>query len=228
MWLCNPDGTNLRLLTAMDTTWGMEPVWSPDSQWIAFTADQGGTRQLYVLNIRGGPDRKLTSDPVAVEAPQWSNDGKSIYFQSNRRGRDEVWKVPREGGTEMPAEGIRMGRLDPDGACMYYGKEEGKEVSIWREPAAGGPASKVLAAGSWDFAVSRKGLYYVKAESPGAFWNRWVAFYEFATKRTSKIADLRIGTGSGTGFAVSPDGSYLLYTQCDRETTDLMLVENFH
>jgi len=228
MWLCNPDGTNPRQLTAMDSTWGMAPAWSPDSQWIAFTADQGGTQQLYVLNIRGGPARKLTSDPVAVWDPQWSGDGRWIYFWSNRTGSDKVWKVPGEGGAEAPAEGIRMGRPDPDRAYVYYARTAGNEVSIWRESATGGQTSKVLAAGAWDFAVSRKGLYYAMPGPPEAPWNKWVAFYEFASERVMKIADLRYGTSSGTGFAVSPDGHYLLYTQSDRETNDLMLVENFH
>jgi hypothetical protein len=39
--------------------------------------------------------------------------------------------------------------------------------------------------------------------------------------------DLKRGTLSGSGLSVSPDGRYLLYTQCDQETGDLMLVENF-
>jgi Tol biopolymer transport system component len=227
MWLCNPDGTNLRQLTAMDTTEGMAPVWSPDSQWIVFSGDQEGTRQLYVLNVRGGPPKKCTSDPVAARDPQWSSDGKWIYFWSNRRGKDEVWKVPREGGAEAPAEGIRMGRPDPDRAYVYFAQEEGNQVSIWREPVTGGQPSKVLAGAAWDFAVSKKGLYYALPGPPEAPWNKWVAFYDFATKSTAKIAELRYGTGTGTGFAVSPDGHCLLYTQCDRETTDLMLVENF-
>jgi Tol biopolymer transport system component len=227
MWLCNPDGTNLRQLTVMDSTWGMAAVWSPDSQWIAFAADQGGTQQLYVLNIRGGPAKRLTSDPVAVWDPQWSSDGRWLYYWSNRTGSDEVWKVPREGGAEAPAQGIRMGRMDPDRAYVYFAQEEGNQVSIWREPVTGGQPSKVLAGAAWDFAISRKGLYYAAPGPPEALWNKWVAFYDFATRRIAKIADLRYGTLSGTGFTVSPDGHYLMYTQCDRETDDLMLVENF-
>jgi dipeptidyl aminopeptidase/acylaminoacyl peptidase len=205
----------------------MSPLWSPDSHRMAFTAEQGGTRQLYVLSIRGGPAKKLTSDPVAVWDPQWSSDGKCIYFRSNRNGSDEVWKVPSEGGTEVRAEGIRMGKPDPDRIYIYFARQQGEEVSIWRELATGGHAEKLVDAGAGDFAVSRKGLYYARPGPPDAPWKMWVAFHEFATKSVVKIADLRSGTLSGTDFTVSPDGRYLLYTQCDLETDDLMLVENF-
>jgi hypothetical protein len=62
---------------------------------------------------------------------------------------------------------------------------------------------------------------------PGILFNVCLAFYSFATKKSFRVADVKPGTSSGTGLSVSPDGRYLLYTQCDEETDDLMLVENF-
>jgi Tol biopolymer transport system component len=83
-------------------------------------------------------------------------------------------------------------------------------------------------ASAW-YAVSSKGTYFTvgRRESPQSPWKPEITFHDFATGRRTKIADLPTGTSSGIGFSLSPDGRYLLYTQCDRETDDLMLVENF-
>jgi hypothetical protein len=43
----------------------------------------------------------------------------------------------------------------------------------------------------------------------------------------TKVADLRPETSTGDSPSVSPDERTLIYTQCDTETGDLMLVENF-
>jgi hypothetical protein len=56
--------------------------------------------------------------------------------------------------------------------------------------------------------------------------NNWsLVWYDFATKRKTNLTT--VTRGSSSGLTVSPDGRFILYTQADRETDDLMLVENF-
>ena len=173
MWLCNPDGTNLRLLTAMDSTWGMAPVWSPDSQWIAFTADQGGTgNSMSSTSAVGLPE---SSPPILLrcEDPQWSGDGKWIYFRSNRRGSDEVWKVPREGGAETPAEGIRMGKAGSRRRLrLLTEKRRERKCRYGGNRLAGGHSEQ--GAGRWVLGFCRftKRLVLREAGPPEAPWNK--------------------------------------------------------
>ena len=51
-------------------------------------------------------------------------------------------------------------------------------------------------------------------------------FLDAATGKVSTVADLPRGAGRG-GLCVSPDDRYVVYAKLDRNTTDLMLVENF-
>lgn len=53
------DGSGLRRLT--DTlTPEDHPDWSPDGSMIAFTAERGGNRDVYIMGVDGGGEWRLT------------------------------------------------------------------------------------------------------------------------------------------------------------------------
>lgn len=62
--------------------------WSPDGKWIAFSATvnpdliQGGTSDIYLLNVADNSTKKLVSQPGPDNNPNWSPDGKWIVFSS--------------------------------------------------------------------------------------------------------------------------------------------------
>ncbi len=59
--------------------------WSPDSRWIAFTAEApNGFSQILVYGIESGKAGPLTTDRYNSSAADWSSDGKWIYFLSDR------------------------------------------------------------------------------------------------------------------------------------------------
>jgi eukaryotic-like serine/threonine-protein kinase len=228
IWVCDAAGGNARQLTAMDPTWGMAPIWSPDGKWIAFDAEVEGNYEIYVVGADGGPHRRLTSDPANDSNPRWSADSKSILFFSDRGGRGRVWKVAAEGGEAIEAEGERQGWYDPLRQFLYYTTSSGNTYVLWRQPASGGAAEKVLDGMTMAaFAISSKGVYFTMREPGSSGSKPVVSYYEFGTGKRAKIADLHRGMHSGGHYSLSPDGRHLLYTQSDRETDDLMLVENF-
>jgi Tol biopolymer transport system component len=230
LWVADARGAEPRPLTSMESNRGMEPEWSPDGESIAFRADVSGNPAIYVVGVRGGAPRRLTSDPAARDqAPRWSRDGQWIYFESERGGRSQVWRVARDGGEATLADPQRIGREDADGASRYFVKEAKAGLSIWRQPTGGGAENLVAdAVASGDFALTRRGIYFSASGPEGSYWGAAsIVFREFASGKTTKVVDLKLGTLSGRGLSVSPDGRYLLYTQCDQETGDLMLVENF-
>lgn len=77
------------------------PSLSPDGRWLAFTAEYGGNPDVFIMPARGGSPRQLTFHPDMDEVVGWAADGNSVLFRSGRthpHGRDELWRVPVEGG----------------------------------------------------------------------------------------------------------------------------------
>jgi hypothetical protein len=75
------------------------------------------------------------------------------------------------------------------------------------------------------WAVADKGIYFLTTEGSESFVN----FIDFATLRVIKIMHLekKLVKGLQRGLAFSPDGRSLLCTLEERDSSDLMLVENF-
>ena len=113
----------------------------------------------------------------------------------------------------------------PDGKYVYYHKANSHIGSIWRIPVGGGQEEQVVdhvPAGYW--AVLVKGIYFVNPKvMPLA-----IEFYSFDTRQVRKLTTVEKSPGwTSPGFAVSPDGRWILYAQVDQEGSDSMLVENF-
>jgi Tol biopolymer transport system component len=72
------------------------PVPSPDGEWITFWST-GSREDIYVVRQDGTGLRKVTDDAFKDRGPDWSPDGKSIIFHSNRGGKMEVWSVRPDG-----------------------------------------------------------------------------------------------------------------------------------
>jgi len=70
----NADGSGQRRLVES----GVQPLWSPDGQWIAFTTARDGNREVYVVAADGSEQRNLSQNPLGDEAwPAWSPRQKS-------------------------------------------------------------------------------------------------------------------------------------------------------
>lgn len=71
------------------------PVWSPDGNFIAFTAVCAGKRDILITEIGSGSIRNLTNTPNAAELnPVWSPDSTQIAYDSREllKGTD-IWIV---------------------------------------------------------------------------------------------------------------------------------------
>src|SRR6267378_2925525 len=102
------DGGELRRLTN-DAYADLEPSWSPDGSLIAFVTDRFttslddlsyGDYQLAVIDARGGGQvRQLPHLPKSKHInPQWSPDGKSLYFLGDPGGVTNVFRLSLGGG----------------------------------------------------------------------------------------------------------------------------------
>lgn len=98
LWGINIDAGLAIRLTAMD---GEEtnPSISPDGNWIAFTSNQYGNNDVYIMPAAGGEITQLTFHQANDQVESWSWDSKKIYFSSNRYNRITAFEISAEGGT---------------------------------------------------------------------------------------------------------------------------------
>jgi tricorn protease len=98
LWGINIDGGLAIRLTALD---GEEtnPNISPDGNWIAFTSNQYGNNDVYIMPATGGEITQLTFHQANDQVESWSWDSKKIYFSSNRYNRITAFEISAEGGT---------------------------------------------------------------------------------------------------------------------------------
>lgn len=86
-------------LTQLTNTSSAEvnPVWSPDGQWLAFESDFDGKWNLYLLNVITLAGYRLTNGPIENHDPAWSPDGKKIAFRSLLNGQWVLYTVEPSG-----------------------------------------------------------------------------------------------------------------------------------
>ena len=75
----------------------------------------------------------------------------------------------------------------------------------------------IAVSGGVAYAVTASGIWFVHNF-------RTIEFYDFAAGRTTTIFTL---AKQGSSLAVSPDGTFVVYGQSERNDVDLMLVDGF-
>jgi len=221
VWSCDADGSNCLQLTSFGGPQCGTPRWSPDGRWIAFDARVEGWSEVYVIPAEGGTPRRVTTGTASTNGlPSWSPDGRWVYFTSNRSDRLEIWKIPARGGqaSQITRSGGKAALSSPDGKYLYYVKEPGPP-GLFRMPAGGGEETQVLSRPFYwhSYGVTTKGVYFKT--------DRSIELLDAATGKVSTVAVF--GGPHRQNLCVSPDDRYLVWAQLDRNTSDLMVVENF-
>ncbi len=98
LWRVPSTGGNAVRITAM-AGYESSPRVSPDGKWIAFTSDQFGNADVFLLPLNGGEIKQLTWHSANDNVDSWSWDSKFIYFTSTRESRQAGYKVAISGGT---------------------------------------------------------------------------------------------------------------------------------
>ena len=98
IWVANSDGSNPMQVTYVGGPLTSAARWCPDGQRIIFNSRAGGQSDIYVVSANGGKPRRLTDEPSMEDMPSLSRDGHWFYFQSNRSGSSQIWKMPVQGG----------------------------------------------------------------------------------------------------------------------------------
>lgn len=123
-------GLDLKTLASMDRV--SSPALSPDGKRVVYvvtSVDYDANKSassLWLAPVDGSAaPRKLAVSDGGASSPQWSTDGRAIYFTSARGGSNQVWRTDAEGHaaaqvTSLPVS-ISGFRLSPDGRNLVLG-----------------------------------------------------------------------------------------------------------
>src|SRR5690625_1591474 len=188
IWKVPTIGGQALRITALE---GQEknPVLSPNGKWLAFTSNQYGNDDVFVLSLETGVISQLTFHQAADKVESWSWDSKTIYFTSNRYNSFGSYAVSVEGGTAKPLFNTFFSTSDglvetPEGNYLFTNSmESNRQVARKRYKGANNPDilfynpnteefKKLTTYLGKDFhpTVDRNGeIYYISDENTGEY-----------------------------------------------------------
>jgi TolB protein len=146
IYIIRADGTGRIRLTDEKNGY-TSPKWSPDGKKILFEraiitkkyyrdlsreemSQMKSSTEIFVMDKDGTNLQNLTNNDVEDSTPQWSKNGKTIYFMSKRDGSPNVYAMNADGTkVRKIADGkvVTNPFISPDEKCFAYTKEvEGK------------------------------------------------------------------------------------------------------
>lgn len=121
------------------------PAVSPDGHWLVWQqretdlAGDKGRYDLWRLDLttKGAKPEKLIGEWAVNEtSPQFSHDGKTIWFQSDKGGEDNVWAIAVTGGAPTQVTDLKGGI----GGFKVAPTED--NMLIWADRLPGAPSSE--------------------------------------------------------------------------------------
>ena len=73
---------------------------SPDNQWITYCAMRNGQWDVYKTHVITDKEIRLTDTDGLDDGPEYSYDGRWIYFNSHRTGRMHIYRMRPDGSNQ--------------------------------------------------------------------------------------------------------------------------------
>jgi len=192
---------------------------SPDGTKLAFEVSSQDLKaakrhtQLWVLEVASGQAKQLTFSGKADTAPQWSRDGKTLFFLSSREGGSQLWALDAGGGEARKVTAFEAGvgapRLLPGGHKVVF------EATVFPEAMTDGVKQKELT----DKLENGPAQAHLADSLLYRHWTQWRDFqytHLFTSTFEGKVEAITSGKQDYPAFwqswDLSPDGKELCVT----------------
>ncbi|HUL74496.1 MAG TPA: CehA/McbA family metallohydrolase [Vicinamibacterales bacterium] len=178
----------------------VQPAVSPDGTTLAYVSPvpgKLGTGGIWTRPLAGGAPALVHYEETEYRVrPEWTPDGKSLLYDSDEMGSNDVAIVPAAGGNPFVLTNDPMGEFAPavssDGAWLAFVSNRTGPLTLEVAPIGGGPVS------AWrDVAVARR-----RAAVPTG------RVHGLVTAAAGPAMPARIEVTAGDGRSYAPDGGF--------------------
>jgi Tol biopolymer transport system component len=200
------------------------PRFSPDGASVVTDGtDLKGRSGIYLINLADGETRMLTLRDTALRQrnPQWSRDGKGIFWMLQRNGaivlaRHELATGDEKEVFRTSSSGVQNFRVSPDETQVAYLRADNAAAqSLLVSPIEGGPARALFSAAQpegfsfqWHWRSDGRAIYISKLDWTRGVGGLWTVPLDGAPRRvdvdTSKWVD-------GNLFSIDPSDRKVAY-----------------
>jgi TolB protein len=195
------------------STGPLDPTWSPDGQWIAFSM----RGDIWKVPADGGEATQLTSGPNYHFEPAWSPDGRRIALSMDVAGNLEIGIVSADGGAVERVASHQRVDLQPawsrDGAALYFASARASGWRIFRYDFASGRDTAVVNGIQPSISPDGRSLAY---EQNG------LRVLDLTTMESRLVRDEE--TEYRMKPVWTPDGQRILYVTEDEGSNDVRIV----
>jgi Tol biopolymer transport system component len=140
-----------RTITAPGVGAALDPAWSPDGRYIAFSGLAGGISDLYLHDLETGTTQQLTTGRNAEIQPAWSPDGRTLVFATDRGPATDFGQLTfgemRLATIDIATRAVQLlpntlggkainPHFSPDGANVYFVSDADGVPDIYRQELA--------------------------------------------------------------------------------------------
>jgi Tol biopolymer transport system component len=131
VYIASADGLNVKMLDSAVPSYFHG--WSPDARYLAIVGQRNGVFSLFRVPVTGGEEERLTFKSPYDDGPDYSRDGKWIYFNSNRSGGWDIWRMPADGSgpDDSKAQQVTNDELED---WFPHPSPDGKQLLIFSFP----------------------------------------------------------------------------------------------